>query len=242
MWIAERGAAGASDVAREFGVPLPTVHHVLSTLVAEGLLEKDSSRRYRMGPGVAVLAEAYLRGQDVPEAWRRALTNLAAATGESAHLAAWHGEEIRILVGIEGSRAVRVPDIHIGAYAHAHARAAGKVLLAGVPKVRRDAYLARHPPVALTARTITDRGRLDAELDRVAQRGYGTDSEEFADGLSCLSVPLRSQNAPLAVFTIAAAAQRLRAERTFLLSEVRRAAAEALSSQVSATAARTGRR
>jgi IclR family transcriptional regulator, acetate operon repressor len=245
LWIAQREAATATDVAREFGVPLPTVHHVLGTLVTAGLLAKDPARQYRMGPNIAVLAESFMRTQGVPSAWHGALAELAAATGESAYLAAWRGDDIRILVGIEGSRAVRAPDVRSGSYEHAHARAAGKLLLATAARERRNVYLALHPPLALTARTITDRRHLDAELDRVARRGYATDTEEFAEGLSCLSVPLIADGAVLGAFTVAAPAQRFRAERAMLLREAHRAAADAVGAQeshASPRATRAGRR
>jgi DNA-binding IclR family transcriptional regulator len=227
LWIAEHEGASASEVAREFDVPLPTVHHVLSTLAQEGLLEKDSARRYHMGPNVGVLSGSFVREQAVPSVWQRALAELASATGETAHLAAWRGGEIRILAGVEGSRAVRVPDIHIGSYAHAHARAAGKLLLALAPPAQRDAYLAAHPPTALTAKTITSAVRLNAELERIASAGYATDNEEFAEGLACLSVPIRENGIVVAALSVAAPAQRFRAERQFLLRAARGAADDA---------------
>ena len=183
LWIAEHEGATASDVAREFDVALPTVHHVLSTLAQEGLLEKDAARRYHMGPNVGVLSGSFAREQAVPSLWQRAIAELASATGETAHLAAWRGGEIRILAGVEGSRAVRVPDIHIGSYAHAHARAAGKLLLALAPPAQREAYLATHPPARLTAKTITSAGGLNAEFERIRRARHATDNEEFADGL-----------------------------------------------------------
>jgi IclR family acetate operon transcriptional repressor len=227
LWIAEHEGASATDVAREFEVPLPTVHHVLSTLAQEGLLEKDAGRRYHMGPNVGVLAGSFVREQGVPSIWQRALAELASSTGETVHLAAWRGGEIRMLAGVEGSRAVRVPDIHIGSYAHAHARAAGKLLLALAPQARRDGYLALHPPTRLTAKTITSALRLQAELDRIRAAQYATDNEEFADGLSCLSVPILENRAVLAALSIAAPSQRFRAERQFLLRQARKAAADA---------------
>jgi DNA-binding IclR family transcriptional regulator len=227
LWIAEHEGASATDVARQFDVPLPTVHHVLSTLAQEGLLEKDAARRYHMGPNVGVLSGSFVREQGVPSIWQRALAELASSTGETAHLAAWRGGEIRILAGVEGSRAVRVPDIHIGSYAHAHARAAGKLLLALAPPAQRDAYLALHPPTRLTAKTITSPVRLRVELERIAAAGYATDNEEFADGLACLSVAIIEGGAVVAALSVAAPSQRFRAERQFLLRQARKAAADA---------------
>ncbi len=227
LWIAEHEGVTATDVAREFDVPLPTVHHVLSTLAQEGLLEKDAGRRYHMGPNVGVLAGSFVREQGVPSRWQRALAELASATGETAHLAAWRDGEIRILAGVEGSRAVRVPDIHIGSYAHAHARAAGKLLLALAPAPQRLAYLALHPPTRLTAKTITSPVRLNAELERIRAAQYATDNEEFADGLACLSVPIVEGGSVAAAISVAAPSQRFRAERQFLLRQARGAAADA---------------
>ena len=67
-------------MAREFDVPLPTVHHVLSTLAQEGLLEKDAARRYHMGANVGVLSGSFVREQGVPSVWQRALAELASST------------------------------------------------------------------------------------------------------------------------------------------------------------------
>jgi IclR family acetate operon transcriptional repressor len=239
LWIAENDGATATEVAREFDVPVPTVHHALSTLAQECILAKDSARRYHMGPKVGVLSGSFMREQGVPSVWQRALAQLASATGETAYLAAWRGGEIRILAGVEGSRAVRVPEVQIGSYIHAHARAAGKLLLAMAPGPQRDAYLAVHPLTAVTARTIIDRERLAIELDRIRELGYGTDDEEFADGLACLSVPIVEGTAVLGAFSIAAPAQRFRGEHRLLLREARRAADEAARKDLAARVAST---
>jgi IclR family transcriptional regulator, acetate operon repressor len=89
--------------------------------------------------------------------------------------------------------------------------------------------------VALTARTITDSAELSAEFDRIIERGYATDTEEFAEGLSCLSVPLVAAGAVLGVFTVAAPADRFRAERKLLLGAARTAASAAVGAERLAT-------
>ena len=222
-------------------LPVSTVHHVLSTLTREGLLAKDERRRYGMGPRVGALAAAFLREQAVPFAWQRSLTMLADSTGETAYLAVWRGPEIRILAGVEGSRAVRVPDVQIGRYEHAHARATGKLLLALAEAGDRSYYLASHPPVALTARTLVDRAELEAEFERIRAAGYATEVEEFAEGVACLSVPIRDGANVLGAFTLAAPAARFHGERELLLGEALRAAAEAVHGAPEAGAELLGR-
>ncbi|MGA8682238.1 MAG: IclR family transcriptional regulator [Acidimicrobiales bacterium] len=227
LWIAENEGATATEVARAFEVPVPTVHHVLSTLAQEGLLEKDAAHRYYMGPRIGALSAAFVREQAVPIHWQRALAELAASTGETAYLAAWRGGDIRILAGVEGTRAVRVPDVQIGLYGHAHARATGKLLLALAPPSQRDEYLALHPPSRLTSKTLTTRPSLDAEFERIREMKFATDCEEFADGLSCLSVPILQGGSVLGAFAVAAPSQRFSAEQQSLLRKTRRAATEA---------------
>jgi DNA-binding IclR family transcriptional regulator len=211
------------------------VHHVLTTLSQEGLLAKGADRRYRMGAKIGVLAAAFAREQAVPTLWQRALAGLAASTGETAYLAGWRSGEIRILAGLEGSRAVRVAAVQVGSYADAHARATGKLLLALASPGERAAYLARHPLRRLTAKTITNHERLETELERIRGVRYATDDEEFAEGLACLSVPIVDGTTILGAFTVSAPSQRFRAERRTLLEEARRAAAEAVEEESSRT-------
>jgi IclR family acetate operon transcriptional repressor len=237
LWIADNEGVTATELARHFDVPLPTAHHVLSTLVHEGLLAKDGARRYHMGPKIGALAASFMREQAVPSVWQRALAGLAAATGETAYLTAWRGDELRILAGVEGIRAVRVHDVHVGLYADAHARASGKLLLALAHPSQRDAYLAELPLRKLTAKTITTRKRLDAELALIRTVQYATDDEEFADGLACLSVPMLDGQAVLGALSVAAPSQRFRAEQKTLLGQARRAATEAVSTTESSPAA-----
>lgn len=53
-----------SDLADRSGLSSPTVHRLLRSLVAAGLVEQDpSSSRYGLGPGLVRLAERYLQRQ-----------------------------------------------------------------------------------------------------------------------------------------------------------------------------------
>jgi IclR family acetate operon transcriptional repressor len=48
-------------------MPIATTYHLLNTLVSEGLLAKDSGRRYHLGPQIGVLADAFRRRLVPPE-------------------------------------------------------------------------------------------------------------------------------------------------------------------------------
>jgi DNA-binding IclR family transcriptional regulator len=214
----------ASEAAAEAGLAVPTAHHLLNTLVGEGLLAKDSRRRYGAGPRMAVLAEAHLRADRVPEYLLEPLRALARETGETAYLAGWRGGEIRALASVEGTSAVRVGEVQRGTYRHAHARATGKLLLALADPARRAAYLAANPPERITERTIADPARLDAELARIREAGYAVDEQEFLEGVSCVAAPIAEDGVLVASFTISAPADRFSRNRAALVSAVRAAA------------------
>jgi IclR family transcriptional regulator, acetate operon repressor len=191
LWVADQAhGATAKEVAEAQGLALPTAYHLLNTLVDEGLLAKDLDRRYILGRGTAILARAYLRGRSVPDSLLGALRDLARRTEETVYLADWGEYDIRVLASVEGSQMVRVAEVGGGPYEHGHARANGKVLLAYAPPEVREAYLRAHPRVPLTKNTICEPGPFEKELERIRERGYAFDREEWAQGVSCVAAPL----------------------------------------------------
>jgi DNA-binding IclR family transcriptional regulator len=210
----------AKEAAVAFGMALPTTYHLLNTLVDEGLLAKDTHRRYSLGPKVGALSDAYQRQVSVPEWLLLPLRQLAETTGETAYLAAWRGDEIRVLSTVEGAHAVRVAQLHSGYYANGHARATGKLLLALARPSVRSAYLRANPPRALTPRTIVGDEQLEAELARIRERGYAYDEEEFSEGVSCVAAPVIQNDVVLAAYTISAPTGRFRERRQALTEAV----------------------
>lgn len=191
LWVAVHPqGASAKEIAEAHGLALPTAYHLLNTLVDQGLLAKDPHRRYILGPTASVLAQAHLRSTAVPEALLMALRDLVRRTEETAYLADWGGYDIRVLASAEGRQMVRVAEVGSGPYEHGHARANGKVLLAYAPPELRQSYLRSHPLVPVTKNTIVDAARFEQELERVHERGYASDEEEFALGVCCVGAPV----------------------------------------------------
>lgn len=228
LWIAaQHDGATASDAARAAGLALPTTYHLLSTLVAVGLLAKDSRRRYALGPRAAVIAEAHQRGDRVPEYLLAPLRALAAETGETAYVAGWRGTEIRAWASVGGTSALRVAEVQSGPYRDAHARATGKLLLALASDEVRSAYLAVNPLQRITERTICDPAALERELASIRERGIATDEEEFIPGVSCVAAPLVEDGVVVAAYTVSAPTERFRRRQQPLVAAVRAAAQRA---------------
>lgn len=232
MLVADRpDGVTASEAASHQGLALPTAYHLLNTLAAEGLLAKDSRRRFALGPRVALLADAYMRAEEPAEYLTTALRTIADETLETAYLTAWRNDEIRVLASCEGANAVRVAQVKRGLYEHPHARATGKLLLAFASAERRAAVLARHPRVPVTASTIVDEAAFERELEAIRRHGYAEDRDEFVDGISCVAAPVLVGGVPIAVFTVSAPSGRFARQPERLRDAVMRAAGGVASGQ-----------
>src|SRR5262245_13077785 len=106
-YVARAEGCTATQVALELGVPAPTAHHLLATLVDEGALVKYE-RRYHLGPRIGILAEAFLQENRAPVHLLARLERFVEETGETAYVSGWRRGEIVVLASLEGTMSVKV--------------------------------------------------------------------------------------------------------------------------------------
>ena len=80
------------DIAESAGVPRPTVHRMLTQLIAVGAVRKDGNR-YRLGPSLLALGGQVSPHRQLRQAARRPLAELAARTGACVALIAAMGAD-----------------------------------------------------------------------------------------------------------------------------------------------------
>jgi len=174
-----------SDLAARSGLPLPTIHRLVRTLVASGHVRQLPSRRYALGPRLIRLGEAASRM--LGEWARPQLTALVAATGESANLAMLDGDAVVYVAQVPSQHTMRM-FTEVGRRVPAHCTGVGKALLATLPTSEVRALIARTGLPAATPHTITDPAMLLRELDRIRARGYAVDDAEQELGVRCVAV------------------------------------------------------
>jgi IclR family transcriptional regulator, pca regulon regulatory protein len=92
-----------------------------------------------------------------------------------------------------------------------------------------EQWLATHPLEQLTARTISNPGRLRAELDRVRRLGYAETIDELEEGLTGIAVPVRGPDPNTAMaLTVSGPSPRFPPRRRRQLATLARAAAARL--------------
>ncbi len=188
--LARHGEAGVTDLARDLGVHKSTAFRLVATLESHGLVEQTEDRgKYRLGVGLLRLAGATTARLDVVQEARPVCRKLAADTGETVNVAVLADRAALYLDQVAGSSSLQ-PHNWVGQHIPLHATANGKVLMSGLGPDDLDDLLGSLQ--AYTDMTITKKGQLRAEVDRVRQDGYAVAVDELEVGLTAVAAPIRN--------------------------------------------------
>ncbi|ATE56857.1 MULTISPECIES: IclR family transcriptional regulator [Actinosynnema] len=190
------GEASLSELASASGLPLPTIHRLIRTLVDLGYVRQHDNRRYALGPRLIRLGEG--AGRQFGTWARPLLAELVDETGETANLAVLDGDEIVYVAQAPSRHSMRM-FTEVGRRVLPHATGVGKAVLAALPRDRARELLERTGLPARTPNTITDLGAMLAELDLVAARGHALDEGEQELGVRCVAVVVPGGPTPAAV-------------------------------------------
>ncbi|GAA0898832.1 IclR family transcriptional regulator [Pseudonocardia zijingensis] len=179
------GAVALSELATRSGLPLPTIHRIVRTLVASGYVRQLPSRRYALGPRLIGLGDAASRM--LGEWARPQLAELVDQAGETANLAMLDGDAVVYVAQVPSRHSMRM-FTEVGRRVPAHCTGVGKVLLAQLPPTEVRAIVARTGMAPQTPHTITDPDRLERELERIRAQGYAVDDAEQELGVRCVAV------------------------------------------------------
>jgi IclR family acetate operon transcriptional repressor len=207
--LADPGEAkGVSELGRVTGLPVATIHRLLATMAARGYVRQDAaSHKYTLGSHLIKLGDAAMR--HFGSFARPYLAELMEASGETANLAVLEDDHVAYVAQVPSRRHRVRMFTEVGRRILPHTSAVGKVVLAFRPRAEVQALLDRTGLPRRTPRTITDRGRLLAELDSVARQGYAVDSGEEEVGVRCLAVPVFGVGDAVAAMSVSAPEGRL---------------------------------
>jgi IclR family acetate operon transcriptional repressor len=181
------GVVGLSQLAAQSGLPLPTIHRLMRTMVDLGYVRQEPSREYALGPRLVRLgdiASGLLTRWATPH-----LQQVVDALGESANLALVEGDQVMYVAQTPGRHSMRM-FTEVGVRAQMHCTAVGKAMLARMPDEKVAGIIGRSGMPALTEHTITDRAALGRELTLIRERGFAVDEGEQEIGVRCVAVAL----------------------------------------------------
>jgi DNA-binding IclR family transcriptional regulator len=179
---------GIADLAARLKLAPSTVHGIVKTLAAHGLVVQDAATgRYQLGPTVLRLGNVYL---DTHEQRSRAVPwseELARRTGMAVRTGVLAGEDVVIIhhePRPDGSR--QMPEI--GIVIPEHASALGKAQLAFLPDEAERVLAAAHR--SMTGETITDAAALKDQFSAIARTGIAEEKDEAVLGESSVAAPI----------------------------------------------------
>ncbi len=200
---------GVTTLARRLGVAKSTAYRLASTLVSEGMLERNpETEKYRLGIALFGLGALVRQRMNVSNEARPYLFDLREATNETVHLAILDRAAIMYVYDLESTQAIRMR-ANLGERKPALCTAEGRAMLAFqspdfVEPVLAEAFKPRTP------KTVTDPGLLRRALETVRELGYAREDEQSERGMRSIAAPIRDASGQsIAAVGMAGPVQRL---------------------------------
>ena len=183
----------ASDVAKQSGLPVSTVHRFLVNLENAGFLTYSHTGRYHLGIASFSIGHAARAQLDIRRLSYPYLHALNQSTRETIHLIVRHGLSAVYVEKLDSPEKLRIFS-HVGASVPLYCTAVGKVMLAYLPEKELDETLQQIELRQMTPNTISDLAELQQHLQRVRKNGYAFDLEEHELHIRCVAAPIWEPN------------------------------------------------
>ena len=203
------GRLGVSELSARLELAKGTVHGLLRTLHAHGLVEQHAdSDKYQLGPELLNLSNRYL---DLNELRSRALAwseLLALRTQEAVRVAVLHGPGALVVHHVfRPDSSLQI--LEVGSVLPLHATALGKAVIAYLDDETVDDLLASQP-ARLTGHTLTGPAAIRRELEFVRTRGFAREREEAILGEGGLAAAIFTRSGePVGAIGIAGPRERI---------------------------------
>lgn len=179
-----------TEISRRLGLPKSSVHDILSTLVMEGILEKDSDNsRYHLGLKLFELGDKARSSLEIRKVATPFLKSLNSELDETVHLTVLDEGEVLYIECFESTKRLRTYSV-IGVRAPLHCTAVGKAIMAFLPIEEVEKIIQKKGLEKFTENTIVDKEKLLDELERIRKRGYAVDNMEHEEHVRCVGAPV----------------------------------------------------
>lgn len=204
----EDKTTGVTDISLATGLSKTTVHRILSTLLKNNLVIKQTSGTYSMGPSVLIWADSYRLRSGLIEISSSHLEELSENSGETVHLLSFENGRACYIDKRESKHPVGMIS-RIGAPVEMYCTSAGRAILASLPEEDLIPYIASLALEKRTPFTVTSREMLLRILDETREKGYAEENQENEEGIRCVGAAIRDHRGyPVGAISISAPAYR----------------------------------
>ncbi|PNH83639.1 IclR family transcriptional regulator [Arthrobacter sp. AFG20] len=171
------------ELVRDSGLTRPTVHRLLTSLAAEGLLDHDPlSGNWVLGPEALLMGSVAAARFPLEDLARPSLRRLAEESGESAFFSIRRGAETVCLLREEGSFPVRSFVLHEGVRFPLGVASAGTAIMAFLPEAEQEQILADWAPHAGQYARGHPEDVVRKSLQETRRRGYSVNPGLVLEG------------------------------------------------------------
>lgn len=171
-----------TQIAAMTGLTRPTAHRLLSSLLAEGYLDRENrSGLWFLGPELYLMGTVAAQRYDVTGPARDIVTGLAERTGESAFFSARRGDETICLLRVDGSFPIRSFVLYEGVRFPLGVASAGLVILSHLAEREQAAYLGRQQLESRWGAAYSTES-LTARIAQTRDRGYAVNPGLVVEG------------------------------------------------------------
>jgi len=213
--LKETDQSGVTELAEELNLSKGAVYNHLATLQENGLVVKEGTE-YKLGLRLMNFGEYVKNRSIVFREGKQETEEIAAETGEYAHLMALQNGEGIHIHRAEGEKAVGDEYYHQSQadIDPLYYSATGKAALAFLDESEVEKILNQVSLTPITENTITDRYRLLDELAQIREQGFALNDEEQFLGLRAVGSPiLDTDNQVLGAISVSGPASRISEER-----------------------------
>ena len=186
LLFAERPRVRLTEVSQYLGVASSTAHRLLAMLQYRGYLQQDPTRAYEAGPVLRRLGVDAQRQQNLAGVARPVLERLHDKLNGATTLGRLEGQHVVYVDEVRNRRVAPLPAGSIPA----HCTSLGKMILSQLgPDELRELYPQERLDQS-TARSISSRSALEAELKLARARGFAVSDGELLLGVTSVAVAL----------------------------------------------------
>jgi DNA-binding IclR family transcriptional regulator len=178
------------DLCDRLAIERPTIHRILSCLVAEGLVVRnDNGKQYQLGHQIHKLGLLAVGRFNLREICENALTRIAAATGDTVFLTARQGSDGLVIDRRTGPYPVRAMPLKVGMPRPLGVGASGLAILGALPNDEIEDFIRKNSQ-RLLEHNVRPEG-LPAQLINLRKNGYAYSRGYGPPRLSGVGLALR---------------------------------------------------
>jgi IclR family transcriptional regulator, acetate operon repressor len=168
------GPVALAELAATTGLPKPTLHRLLASLVHHDLVEQDGEARYGLGVGLVRLGLGALTVDPFVRVARAELERAVRAFGETFFLVAARAGRLVVLDKVEGTGMLRAAP-NVGTEVPVELTASGRLYAGLAPELLAES----------TRQKVDKRA-----VERALKRGYDLNEGEWIDALFVVAAPV----------------------------------------------------